>query len=322
MHVTIIGGASTIGSTAAFALAAMDPSLDITLVDIADEAAWGHATDLLHASYFFTDAPVSMRDTDELGTVKSVGTDELAGVNPDLAIVAASVPRSEWSDGDQRRERFTDTLPVADDVAGQLEQFGPLPVVVVTNPVDRITYRLWDRLGWARKRFIGFSLAESARIADAIAQFHDVDPNVVKCPTMGEHGEHVVPIFSRAMVDGNHIEISDDRRTEIIDYVRDIGFDIAERRGMADSSRWVSGAGIAHLVRTILGGGTEELYCVSTPLDGAYGFDDGCLSVPVTLDSSGVESIVEWDLEDAEWERLRQAHSVIYADIESTRSEG
>lgn len=322
MHVTIIGGASTIGSTAAFALAATDPSLDITLVDIADKAAWGHATDLLHASYFFTDAPVSMRDVDELGTVRSVGTDELAGVDPDLAVVAASVPRSEWSDGDQRRERFTDTLPVADDVAGQLKRLGPLPVVVVTNPVDRITYRLWDLLGWSPKRFIGFSLAESARIADAIAQFHDGDPNVVQCPTMGEHGEHVVPIFSRATVDGSRVEIPDDRRTEIIDYVRDIGFDIANRRGMADSSRWVSGAGIAHLVRTILGGGTEEPHCVSTPLNGAYGFDDGCLSVPVTLDGDGVESVVEWDLEDSERERLRQAHNVIYADIESMGGEG
>lgn len=318
MHVAIIGGASAIGSTAAFALTAREPSLDITLVDIADEAVWAHATDLRHASYFFTDAPVSTDDTDG-GTIRGIGTNGV-GVDPDLAIVAASVPRSEWDDGDQRRERFSDTVPVADDVAEQLERFGPLPVVVVTNPVERITYRLWDRLGWSRNRFVGFSLAESARIADAISQHQDVNPNTVHCPTMGEHGEHLVPIFSRATIDGKHVEIPVERRSEIIDYVREIGFDIADRRGMADSSRWVSGAGIAHLARTILGGGTARPRCLSTPLDGGYGFDDGCLSVPVTLNRHGVESIVEWKLEEKERERLHNAHDVIYADIESMAS--
>lgn len=320
MHVAIIGGASTIGSTAAYTLAATEPSLDVSLVDPATDAAWGHATDMNHAKYHLRNAPEESAEAGARGRVESADSDDLERLDPDVVIVTATIPRSAWSadDPDKRRESYDDTRPLADSIAGQLEQLDPLPVVVVTNPIDRITHRFWDRLGWRRSRFIGFSLAETARAADKIAQLYDAHPNAVHCPVMGEHGEHVVPVFSRTTVNGDRVDVPAEKREAVVEYVRDVAFRIADRRGVEDSSRWVSGAGLARLTRAILDGGTDTPLAVATPLRGEYGFDRGCLSVPVTLNEEGVDEIREWTLTADERERLRVAHETIQADLDST----
>lgn len=320
MHVAIIGGASTVGSTAAYTLVATKPSLEISLVDPAKDAAWAHAKDMTHAKYHLCNASERSAEASMRGHVMSVDPDDLGQLDPDIVMVTATVPRSTWTsdDSDKRRESYDDTRPLIDSIASQLNQLDPLPVIVVTNPIDRITYRFWDQLGWSRSRFIGFSLAEAARAADKIAQLYDVPPNSVHCPIMGEHGEHVTPIFSRTTIDGDRCDIPEEKRDAVVDYVRDIAFDIADRRGVKDSSRWVSGAGLARLTQTILDGGTKTPLAVATPLSGEYGFDRGCFSVPVTLNEDGVDEIREWALADGEWERLQAAHEAIQADLDLT----
>lgn len=322
MHVAIIGGASTIGSTAAFSIAAENPQADISLVDIAEEAAWAHAKDISHATYHFSNSPQRPHiEADSFGTVQGVASDNIDHLDPDLVIVAAGLPQSQREDkdlsSDERREPFAEVLSLVDDLAAQLRRVGPVPVVVVTNPIDRVTYRLWDLLDWPRHRFIGYALSETARVADKIAQLSDVHPNTVDCPTMGEHGEHVVPILSRVQIQNERAPIPEERRTEIVEYVRDIPFEIAEKRGRHDSSRWVTGAGVARLVRTILGGGTDDPFCLATPLSGEYGFEQGCLSVPVTLNGEGVDEILNWDLREQEQEQLETAHDAIWSDLKS-----
>lgn len=71
MHVTIIGGASTIGSTVAYTLAGTDPKVDVSLVDIDQDAAWAHATDITHASYHFTNTVGASPDTNDYGEVRA-----------------------------------------------------------------------------------------------------------------------------------------------------------------------------------------------------------------------------------------------------------
>ena len=317
MHVGIIGGASTIGSTLAYSLVCDDPRHSVTLFEEALDAAWGHATDLTHASYHLADAPLS--ETDAIGEVRYAPTDEIGDFDLDAIAITARVPPS--ADDTQRgargaRARELDAnLPLIDDIADALDALEPVPTVVVTNPVDRIVYRLWTRLGWPRSTVLGFSLAETARVADAIARRRDVHPTRVSCPTMGEHGERVVPVFSRATVDGTPASFTRAERREIVDEILDVPFEIAEKRGIGDSSRWVSAAGILRVLRGVSASTPTDPLCLSVPLDGEYGFTDAALSVPVTLADGGIDRTIEWDLDEPESDRLREAYDAVRADV-------
>ncbi|WP_049986336.1 lactate/malate family dehydrogenase [Halobellus rufus] len=321
MHVGIIGGASTIGSTLAYGLVCDDPRNSVTLFEADLDAAWGHATDLRHANYHFSGAPLTGQDPrNRPGTVAHAPTDAIGEHDLDAVVITARVAPSaddEARSAEGARSRELDAnVPLIDAIARDLRSIEPVPTVVVTNPVDRIVYRLRSRLDWPRSTVLGFSLAETARVADAIARRHDVHPTAVSCPTMGEHGEHVVPIFSRTTVEGESVSFARDEREAIVDEIRAVPFEIAGKRGLEDSSRWVSGAGLLRVLRTIASPERTGPLCLSTVLDGEYGFDDGCLSVPVALTADGVDEIVEWDLADAELERLQAAHDVVWRDIQ------
>ncbi|AHG02161.1 hypothetical protein HALLA_19880 (plasmid) [Halostagnicola larsenii XH-48] len=318
MHVAIIGGASTIGSTVAYTLATKDPTMDISLVDKAPEPAWAHAMDITHSKYHGTDAPVDERTAASYGTVTGVGTDEMSSIDPDLVVLTAAAPRpDDAADRGVRKAELEANRAIADDVATQLQSIDPVPVVVLTNPIDRITYRLWTQLGWPREKFIGYSLSETARTAHAIADLQGVHPSRVSCPVMGEHGEGIVPIFSRARVGEASVSLTPEQESEVLEYVRDVPFEIASKRGAGETSRWVTSAGVAKVVRSMLSGETTSPGCLSTPLSGEYGFDDGCLSVPVSVDSTGVTAIHEWELADTEYERLVDAFESVRTDLET-----
>jgi malate dehydrogenase len=318
MHVAIVGGASTIGATVAYTLATSDPTLDITLVDKAEEPAWAHAVDATHAVFHAAGAPIGRENADSFGTVRAVGADELGDLEPDLVVVTAAASRpDDATDRDAREAELEANLSIVDEIAVELRSVDPVPVLVLTNPIDRIAYFLWQQLDWPRERFLGYSLSETARTAHKIGELRGVDPRTVSCPVMGEHGDGIVPIFSKLRIDGEPAALSDDQRATVLEYVQNVPFEIAKRRGASETSRWVTSAGVARVIRTIFADGeeTETTVCLSTPVAGEYGLEDGCLSVPVTLTAQGVGEILEWELEPDELERLRAAHEAIQSDL-------
>ncbi len=307
MHVAVIGGASTIGSTIAFALANDRRAADITLVDIDEPAATGHATDLAHGLYHLNRSPTGTEPV-----VRGIHPDDIDEIDPDVAVVAADKPREIDEDaGRDFRETTIDRIEdMLADIADQLDRIGPLPVVNATNPLDRVTYYLWRRLDWSRGTVFGYALSESARGADAVGRLRGVHPNRVWCPTLGEHGEHMVLAFSKATIDGEPVELSQEEKDEAYAFTQDIPLRIAEQRGFEESSRWVTSAGIARAVAAIQGEETGP-FCLSVPVDGEYGFDTGCLALPSLLDAEGVAEIIEWELPPDERRRLKEAQAAI-----------
>lgn len=316
MDVLVVGGGGTIGSTVAYTLSVLDSSTNVTLVDTRADAAEGHAVDLRHSTRHIAHAAGRPDfESESIGTIKAASPDHELVDAADCVVVTASVPRP--AGGDERGGRLTfleQNLEVADDVAAWLGAADPTPVVVVTNPLDRIVHRLWQRTGWPRRRFIGYSLSESARIADELARLTDVTLADVYCPVLGEHGEHVVPVFSRATVGGQPLDLSPAERRDVVEYIRDVPYDVLQLRGAADSSRWVTGRGVAAVVRRLLDGTSSEPICLSTPLDGEYGFEDVSLSVPVRLGEGGVDEIVVWSLSEDEQERFERAYRAVRVD--------
>lgn len=318
MQVAIIGGGGTVGSTVAYTLASTDPTVEVVLVDVDEGTSHGHTIDIRHARAHAGHPVGRLGGTTTPAGVRSVGTDEVGELDPAVVVVAASAPRPAGSAQRGGRMAFLErNRAVADDVADQLRRLGPRPVIGVTNPLDRILYRLWRATGWPRERFVGYSLSEQARVADAIARRRGVGPEKVSCPVIGEHGEHVVPVFSRALVGGEPATFPAEEREAITEEVRDAPYNVIRLRGREDSSRWVSGRGIALLVSAILAGGPDEPIPLSVPLDGEYGFNDVCLGVPVEISSTGVDRIVEWELTEEEQSGLEAAYRAVAADCES-----
>lgn len=313
MDVLVIGGGGTIGSTVAYTLSVQNPATDVTLVDTDVDAAKGHAIDVQHSTRHVAHGigrpDFGLKDP---GTVQSARPSPSVAKASDYIVMAASTPRPEG--GDRRGGRLTflkRNLKMVDDIAGWLGEAGPSPVVVVSNPVDHITYRLWQQTGWSRRYFLGYSLSETARIADEIARRTDTSPKEVYCPIVGEHGEHIVPLFSRATVGGEPVEFSDAEREAIVEYVRDVPYDVLQLRGSRDSSRWVTARGVSTIVRRLEDGCVDTPTCLSTPLDGEYGFEDVSLSVPIRLDANGVSEIIEWNLADDEQAAFEAAYRAV-----------
>lgn len=312
MRVTVVGGGGTVGSTVAYTLAANCPPLDIRLCDIDADAAWGHATDVRHARCHAGN-PLG-RTEPPTGDVAAVAPGPEAVRDVDCVVVTASVPRPEGGAERGGREAFWPAnRDVADEVADWFRAVDPCPVVVVSNPVDRMVWRLYDRSGWPRRRFLGYSLSETARVADELARRVDADPATVDCPVLGEHGEHLVPAFSRATVAGDPLALDHETRQEVLEYVRSVPYDVIQRRGRRDSSRWVTGRGVALVVETLLDGGTDDPVCLSTPPAGAYGIEGIAIGVPVRLSGGGVERVLEWDLPTDERTALEEAARAIRA---------
>lgn len=317
MNVLLVGGGGTIGSTVAYTLTAQYPTATVTLADPRTDVADAHAIDLRHSLCHVVHAAGRSSFGDERpGTVTTIDpsadpTQEFVDA-ADVIVVTASVARP--ADSFERGGRLSvleRNLEIAADVGDWIGDAEPTPTIVVSNPSDRVTHRLWEKSGWPRRCFLGYSLSESARIADELARRFDVSPADVYCPILGEHGEHMVPLFSRATVDGEPVDIAPTDREAILDYVRDVPYDVIGMRGGDDSSRWVTGRGLATIVSRLVDGGTDEPVCLSTPLDGEYGLEGVSVSVPVLLGADGVAEIVDWELTSTEREQLERAGAAV-----------
>jgi len=315
MHVAVVGS-GTIGSTVAYDLATGPDAIDVTLIDTDGDAAYGHATDLRHATRHVSH-PTGTASRDRYGTVETAppGPDALS--DADCIVATASAPRT--AGGAERGGRMTfleRNLSIAEEIGGWLRELEPRALLTVTNPVDRITHRLWAESGWPREHLLGYSLSETARMADWIAEREGVSPADVACPMLGEHGEHLVPAFSRATVDGRPLSLTEGEREAALDFVREAPYDVIAHRGPEDSSRWVTARGVAGIVEALSSDGVDEPVCLSVPLDGEYGQQGVSLSVPVTLSSDGWSEIHEWELSTWERERMAAAAGAVRSSLE------
>ena len=301
MHVCIIGGGGNIGSTLAYTLTITEPAVDISLLDVDTELALAQATDIRHGNCHRSHPVGRSHISSSVGTVFAADS---AGVidEADCIVVTASAPRP--SEGAQRggRQAYLDqNWNIAQEIGTLLAGYDSRPVICVANPMDQMAYGIWYAAGWPRETILGYSLSETARLADWLARFTETTPDRVQCPIMGQHGEYIVPVFSRAMVDDDPIELAPPDRTDALDYVRSIPYEIIEARGPEHSSKWVTARGVGALVSRVLHTDLDEPICLSVPLEGEYGQSDVCLSVPVQLSSSGWTKIFDWDL--SQWER-------------------
>ena len=299
MRVTVVGS-GFVGATTAMRVVQQGLA-EVVLIDIIEGLPQGIALDIKESS------PVERFEP------RITGTNDYADIaGSDVVVITAGLPRQP---GMSRMDLLEKNAGIVRGVVEQVRDGSPNAIlVVVTNPLDEMTYLAAEVSGFPRERVMGMAgVLDSARLRYFIAEELGVSPQGVEAMTLGSHGESMVPLPRQATVNGKPLtELVDDGTLErLYQRTRDAGAEIVAllRKG---SAYYAPSASIAQMVNAIAGD-TRDVLPVCAWCTGQYGIDGVYVGVPARLGAAGVEEIVELDLTDDELSKLREAAEGIRA---------
>ena len=286
-------GAGNVGATAAFLIAQKQLG-DVVMVDIVDGIPQGKALDMAQAG------PVEMFDAKLTG---SIGYEETA--DSDVVIITSGSPRKP---GMTREDLLNTNAQIVASVAENVVKHSPNTVIVMlTNPLDIMTYHAWKVSGFPAERVVGQAgILDSARFRTFISMELDVSVEDITAMVMGGHGDTMVPLPRYTTVGGIPITqlISPQRIDEISDRTRNGGGEIVEL--LKVSGYYAAGASLAQMAEAIVLDKKRLIPC-SAHLTGQYGIDNLYIGVPIILGADGIEKIVEIDLSSEELDSLHRS---------------
>jgi malate dehydrogenase len=293
MRVTVVGSGFVGQSTA---MRILERGLaEVVLIDIVEGLPQALALDMKQS------APVVGFEPHIVGTNDYADT-----AGSDVVVVTAGFPRQP---GMSRMDLLGKNAGIVRGVVEQAAAGSPEAIVImVTNPLDEMTYLAAEASGFPRQRVMGMAgVLDSGRLRSFIAEELGVSPLAVRAMTLGSHGESMVPLPRHATVDGRPLaELVDDVTLErLYARTRDAGAEIVAllKKG---SAYYAPSASVTAMVAAIAGGSSETLP-VCAWCTGQYGIDGVYVGVPARLSRRGVEEIVELDLNDDELAALREA---------------
>ena len=297
--ITIVG-AGNVGATAAHWLAERELG-DIVLVDVPQTEGMpaGKGLDMTEAG------PVVGYDTRVTGV-----TDYGETANSDLVVITAGVARKP---GMTREDLIGTNQKIITDVVDKIMAKSPNTIlIVVTNPLDTMTYLAKQVSGFPRERVVGQAgVLDSARMRTFIAMELGVSVENTHAFVLGGHGDEMVPLPRYSTVAG--VPITDllppDRVEAIVERTRKGGGEIVSLL-KTGSAYYAPGAAVAQMVEAILKDKKLILPC-SAYLQGEYGLNDICFGVPVKLGQNGVEEIIEINLTPEERSALEKSVELI-----------
>jgi malate dehydrogenase len=298
-------GAGKVGSAAAFDILRYKIS-DVVLIDANENQAKGEALDMMQA------APAIEFDGKIHGTSNYA---EMQG--SELVIVTAGFGRR--SDMTRIDLMNTNAQIIRSIVKEVVKYASDCKLMIVTNPVDIMTYVAFKESGFPRSRLFGMgNILDTIRFRTYIASELDVSREDTSALVIGEHGDSMVPLVEYASVSGIPITnfLTKEKIEKIIHLTVTSGSDVIQLKG---STIYAPGAVIAITADAILTG-RNRVMSVSTCLDGEYGFSDVSIGVPVVLGKSGVEKIIELELSNQTKERFDKSVAVVKEAIAALKS--
>lgn len=288
MKIAIIGAAGSVGSPAAFYIAAQGLADEILMIG-------GKKQNVLKQHAMDLSTAVSALDI----KVRAGGYEDLPG--SDIVINAAGVAQGLIKD---RMEVLPKNIPLIKGIAEQIRQHCPEAIVITaTNPVGPLNYTTYLAGGFERKQLIGYSINDSFRLREMIARAYNVKVSQVEGTVIGEHGPTQVLLFSSVKIDGKPVEVGEEIKQSIRAEVPNI-LKRYEAFQAGRTAGWTCAIGLAAFVRAIVHDSGEILPC-SLLLDGEYGQNNLSMSVPARIGREGVKEILEWDLAPDEVEGLK-----------------
>ena len=299
MKVSIIG-AGAVGAT--LAQRVLESGLaDVILIDILKNVALGKAMDLSDASSIVAHER------------SIIGTDDYKDIeSSDIVVITAGLPRRS---GMTRDELISKNAGIIKDVALKVKAHAPSSIIiVVTNPLDVMTYLTYKVTGFPKNRVIGMAgVLDGSRFIYLIASELGVPRSSVETYILGSHGDTMVPLISKTKVGGKPInEIMESGKLEaIVKRACDRGAEIVSSLG-SGSAYYSPSAAVFKMIESILKDKKETL-AASAYLEGEYGLSDLYIGVPCKIGSGGIEKIVELDISGDEKAALARSAEAIKA---------
>ena len=288
MKVTIVG-AGNVGATCADAIAYQGMASEVVLLDIKEGFAEGKALDMMQT------ATTMGFNTKITGTT----SDYLKTANSDVVVITSGVPRKP---GMTREELIGINAGIVKSVADQVLTHSPdTVIVVVSNPMDTMTYLTLKATGLPKNKVIGMGGAlDSSRFKTYLSLALDKPANDIHGMVIGGHGDTtMIPLTRLATYNGIPIStILSSEKLEEVSAATMVGGAILTK--LLGTSAWYApGASVAYLVSSILLDQKRIIPC-SVMLDGEYGQSDICIGVPTIIGKNGWEKMVDLNLNDKE----------------------
>ena len=291
--VSLIGAGNT-GSTLAFVLAQKEIA-DIVMIDRPQSEGFvkGKALDILESG------PIFGFDTNVQGSVQIEDIQD-----SDIVVMTAGIPRKP---GMTRDDLVQTNEEIVHQTSLNIAKYAPnATIIVLTNPVDAMTYTALKASGFPKERVIGQSgVLDTARYQSFIADELKVSVKDINGLVLGGHGDTMVPLVESTQVNGVPVKdlIAEDVLERIVNRTRKGGAEIVELLGKG-SAYYAPATAIYEMIEAILKDQKRLLPSIAY-LEGEYGFSDICLGVPTILSKNGIEKIVEVNLNEREQEQLK-----------------
>ena len=295
MKITVVG-AGAVGASCAEYIAIKDFVSDVVLLDIKEGYAEGKAMDLMQT------ASLNNFDTNISGSTN----DYSKTANSDVCVITSGIPRKP---GMSREELIGINAGIVKTVSSSLLEHSPDTIlIVVSNPMDSMTYLVHKTNGLDKNRIIGMGGAlDSARFKYRLAEALEAPTREVDGMVIGGHSDKgMVPLISKATRNGEKVSglLSPERLNQV---KQDTKVGGATLTGLLGTSAWYApGAAVSSLAQSIICD-EKKIFPCSSYLNGEYGLNDICIGVPVILGKNGIEEIVEIDLDQSDLDHLKES---------------
>ena len=307
----VILGAGNVGATIAFTLTVEGVAGEIVLIDINKEKAKGEAMDIIQGTAFCPSVNIYAGDYPD-------------AVGADIVIVTVGIARKP---GQTRIDLANTNVGIAKSVMDQILPYAPDAIyLVVSNPVDVLTYKILKHTGLPKNQVFGSgTMLDTSRLRTLIAEYVNVSPQNVHGYVLGEHGDSSVMPWSVIKVGGMGL-IDFCKQTKLgasstdENMLKNIEEDVRTAGAKVIAGKGATYYAIALSVKQICDciiRDTGSIMTVSGMMDGEYGISDVAISLPFIVDKNGIQQSIVTPLEDAEVEMLRRSADTLKGIIKS-----
>ena len=309
MNKISIIGTGSVGSTIAYTLTTMGLASEIVMIDINNEKALGEALDIRQGTPF-------------LGACSIYAGDYRDAADSNIVILTSGIARKP---GQSRLELAQTNVDITKMIIPEITKYAPdATYIIVSNPVDVLTYTFCKRSGLPENRIIGSgTILDTSRLRARLAEYYNINQSNVHAYVFGEHGDSSFIPWSVANISNVPIEECDKLiqtpdiaypkfdRDEVEQYVRKSGGIVIERKG---ATFYAVSASVCHICKCLLAG-IDTTMTVSTLMHGEYGVDDVALSVLNIVGKDGAKAKVLMPLTDEEVSNLHKSAETLKAVI-------
>lgn len=299
MKVTVVG-AGAVGASCAEYIAIKDFADEVVLLDVKEGLAEGKAMDLMQTS--------SLNGFDS--TITGTTGDYSKTAGSDIAVITSGIPRKP---GMTREELIGINAGIVKEVSENLIKYSPnVILIVVSNPMDTMTYLAVKSTGLPKNRIIGMGGAlDSARFKYRLAEAMNCPTSEIAGMVIGGHSDTgMVPLIEKAT--RNSVPVSEfldaEKQQEVVEATKVGGATLTKLLG---TSAWYApGAAVSEMVKAIALD-SKKMFPCSCYLEGEYGLNDICIGVPAVIGKNGIEEILEISLSDAEKEKMKTSAEAV-----------